>query len=318
MNLSNRYTDRLRKVLLLANQEAQRLNHEYIGTEHLLLGLVKEGSGVAAHVLKNLDVDLRKIRIEAEKLLQSGPEMVTMGRLPQTPRAKQVLRYAEEEAQQLQHHYVGTEHFLLGLIRENEGVAAQVLINLGLQLDEVRKEILQLIGAGAKGRDAVGPPLDHPDSAYSPSADIPDWIPPQPARPITQLTGMAHAAIAIVLMGSAWLTSSSWYRLESTESELAGLLADRAHLQDLIATEGGDTAQPAPKVRDYLHFLEGKYSGSQRPDPLELAEMQVFLRREEWILKGESRRCWAMIIAVPLFGLGISIAIYLFWRTTSK
>ena len=83
-----RFTDRARKVMQLANQEAQRFNHEYIGTEHILLGLVKEGSGVAANVLKNLDVDLRKIRLEVEKLVQSGPEMVTMGKLPQTPRAK--------------------------------------------------------------------------------------------------------------------------------------------------------------------------------------------------------------------------------------
>lgn len=83
-----RFTDRARKVMQLANQEAQRFNHEYIGTEHMLLGLVKEGTGVAANVLKNLDVDLRKIRLEVEKLVQSGPEMITMGKLPQTPRAK--------------------------------------------------------------------------------------------------------------------------------------------------------------------------------------------------------------------------------------
>lgn len=105
-----RFTDRARKVMQLANQEAQRFNHEYIGTEHILLGLVKEGSGVAANVLKNLDVDLRKIRLEVEKLVQSGPEMVTMGKLPQTPRAKKVIEYSMEEARNLNHNYVGTEH----------------------------------------------------------------------------------------------------------------------------------------------------------------------------------------------------------------
>jgi len=93
-----RFTDRARKVMQLANQEAQRFNHEYIGTEHILLGLVKEGSGVAANVLKNLDIDLRKIRLEVEKLVQSGPEMVTIGKLPQTPRAKKVIEYSMEEA----------------------------------------------------------------------------------------------------------------------------------------------------------------------------------------------------------------------------
>jgi ATP-dependent Clp protease ATP-binding subunit ClpC len=146
-----RFTDRARKVMQLANQEAQRFNHEYIGTEHILLGLVKEGSGVAANVLKNLDVDLRKIRLEVEKLVQSGPEMVTMGKLPQTPRAKKVIEYSMEEARNLNHNYVGTEHILLGLLREQEGVAAQVLMNLGLKLDEVRDEVLNLLGHGLEG-----------------------------------------------------------------------------------------------------------------------------------------------------------------------
>jgi ATP-dependent Clp protease ATP-binding subunit ClpC len=141
-----RFTDRARKVMQLANQEAQRFNHEYIGTEHILLGLVKEGSGVAANVLKNLEVDLRKIRLEVEKIVQSGPDMVTMGKLPQTPRAKKVIEYAMEEARNLNHNYVGTEHLLLGLLREQEGVAAQVLMNLGLRLEDVRDEVLTLLG----------------------------------------------------------------------------------------------------------------------------------------------------------------------------
>src|SRR5947209_1016314 len=143
-----RFTDRARKVMQLANQEAQRFNHEYIGTEHILLGLVKEGSGVAANVLKNLDVDLRKIRLEVEKIVQTGPgsEMVTMGKLPQTPRAKKVIEYSIEEARNLNHNYVGTEHLLLGLLREQEGVAAQVLMNLGLKLEDVREEVLNLLG----------------------------------------------------------------------------------------------------------------------------------------------------------------------------
>ncbi len=143
-----RFTDRARKVMQLANQEAQRFNHEYIGTEHVLLGLVKEGSGVAANVLKNLDVDIRKIRLEVEKLVQSGPEMVTMGKLPQTPRAKKVIEFSMEEARNLNHNYVGTEHILLGLLREQEGVAAQVLMNLGLKLEDVREEVLNLLGHG--------------------------------------------------------------------------------------------------------------------------------------------------------------------------
>src|SRR5215212_9582613 len=151
-----RFTDRARKVMQLANQEAQRFNHEYIGTEHVLLGLIKEGSGVAANVLKNLDVDLRKIRLEVEKLVQSGPDMVTMGKLPQTPRAKKVIEYSMEEARNLNHNYVGTEHILLGLLREQEGVAAQVLMNLGLKLEEVREEVLNLLGHGIEGAEGSG------------------------------------------------------------------------------------------------------------------------------------------------------------------
>ena len=146
-----RFTDRARKVMQLANQEAQRFNHEYIGTEHMLLGLVKEGTGVAANVLKNLGVDLRKIRLEVEKLVQSGPEMITMGKLPQTPRAKKVIEFSMEEARNLNHNFVGTEHILLGLLREHEGVAAQVLMNLDLKLEDVREEVLNLLGNGLEG-----------------------------------------------------------------------------------------------------------------------------------------------------------------------
>ncbi len=150
-----RFTDRARKVMALANQEAQRFNHEYIGTEHILLGLVKEGSGVGATVLKNLDIDLRKVRLEVEKLVKSGPDMVTMGKLPQTPRAKKVIEYAIEEARNLGHNYVGTEHLLLGLLRERDGVAAQVLMNLGLKLEEVREEVLNLLGAGVESESST-------------------------------------------------------------------------------------------------------------------------------------------------------------------
>ncbi|MBM4105358.1 MAG: ATP-dependent Clp protease ATP-binding subunit [Phycisphaerae bacterium] len=153
-----RLTDRARKVMALANQEAQRFNHEYIGTEHILLGLVKEGSGVGANVLKNLGIDLRKVRLEVEKLVKSGPEMVTMGKLPQTPRAKKVIEYAIEEARNLNHNYVGTEHLLLGLLREHDGVAAQVLLNLGLKLEEVREEVLNLLGAGVENEEQGGQP----------------------------------------------------------------------------------------------------------------------------------------------------------------
>ncbi|MFO0175338.1 MAG: Clp protease N-terminal domain-containing protein, partial [Planctomycetota bacterium] len=147
----DRFTDRAKKVMSFARQEAMKFNHEYIGTEPILLGLVQEGSGVAANVLKNMTVDLEKIRHEVEKIVKTGPSMVPMGQLPFTPRAKKVLELSLEEASQLSHNYIGTEHLLLGLIRENEGIAAQVLTNLGVKLDEVREEVLEFLGASDSG-----------------------------------------------------------------------------------------------------------------------------------------------------------------------
>ncbi|MBT3278246.1 MAG: ATP-dependent Clp protease ATP-binding subunit [Phycisphaerales bacterium] len=155
-----RFTERARKVRSLANQEAQHFNHEYIGTEHILLGLVKEGSGVGANVLKRLGVELHKVRMEVEKLVKPGPDMVTMGKLPHTPRAKKVFEYSIEEARALNHNYVGTEHLLLGLLRESEGIAAQVLLNLGIRLDEVRDEVLNLLGAGPDAPESMDELMD--------------------------------------------------------------------------------------------------------------------------------------------------------------
>ena len=164
----DRFTDRARKVMGLARQEAQRFNHEYIGTEHILLGLVQEGSGVAANVLKNMDVDLKKIRQEVEKLVQTGNNLVTMGQLPFTPRAKKVLELSLEEANNLGHNYIGTEHLLLGLLRESESVAAKVLTNLGLKLEDVRDEVLDFLGAEPLNpnteKASVTPPTTNPKS----------------------------------------------------------------------------------------------------------------------------------------------------------
>src|SRR5262245_4716360 len=159
-----RFTDRARKVMQLANQEAQRFNHEYIGTEHILLGLVKECSGVGAYVLKNLNIDLPKIRREVEQIVQFGPDAVTTGRLPKSPRAEQAIKYAIEEARNLNHNYVGTEHLLLGLLREQEGVAAQVLMNLGLKLEDVRGEVFTILGENLEESKTPSRRMDAPVS----------------------------------------------------------------------------------------------------------------------------------------------------------
>lgn len=139
------FTERARHVMELANKEAYRLNHHYIGTEHILLGFIKEGNGIGANALKNLDTDLQKIRLEVEKIVQAGPDMVAEGRLPVTPRAKKVIEYAIAESRGMNTNYIGTEHLLLGMFREQEGVAAQVLTNMGLKLETVRKEIVRIL-----------------------------------------------------------------------------------------------------------------------------------------------------------------------------
>ncbi len=148
----DRFTDRAKKVMNLARQEAQRFNHEYLGTEHILLGLVQEGSGVAANVLKNMGIDLNKSRMEVEKIVKTGPSMVTTGQLPLTPRAKKVLELSMEEAGNLGHNYIGTEHLLLGLIKENEGIAAQALLNLVATLEGVRDAVLDYYAARDLGQ----------------------------------------------------------------------------------------------------------------------------------------------------------------------
>lgn len=150
----NRFTERARKVILLAKEEAKRFNHDYMGTEHILLGLIREGEGVAAAVLQNLGLSPESIRMEVEKLVQPGPTTLVSGDIPFTPKAKKVIELAMDEARNLGHNYIGTEHLLLGLIREGEGVAAQVLQNLGLDLDKVRSEVMNLLGSGTPNAQA--------------------------------------------------------------------------------------------------------------------------------------------------------------------
>ncbi|MBE0478356.1 ATP-dependent Clp protease ATP-binding subunit [Candidatus Aerophobetes bacterium] len=142
----NRFTEKARRVILLAREEAKRLDHDYLGTEHLLLGLIREGEGVAALSLQSLGVDLGQVRQEVERAVGRGGGSLFLGQIPFTPRAKKVLELAVNEARNLGHNYIGTEHLLLGLIREGEGVAAQILTNLGVELERVREEVVALIG----------------------------------------------------------------------------------------------------------------------------------------------------------------------------
>jgi ATP-dependent Clp protease ATP-binding subunit ClpC len=143
----DRFTDRAKKVMSFARQEAQKFNHEYIGTEHILLGLVQEGSGVAANVLKNMTVDLDKIRHEVEKIVKTGPRWSPWASCRSRRAPRRCSSCRSRRPAKLGHNYIGTEHLLLGLIRENEGIAAQVLMNLGVKLEEVREEVLEFLGA---------------------------------------------------------------------------------------------------------------------------------------------------------------------------
>ncbi len=148
----DRFTERARKVIILAKEEAKRFNHDYIGTEHILLGLIKEGESVAAAVLQNLGLSLDTIRLEVEKLVQFGPSTIVSGDIPFTPKAKKVIELAMDEARRLGHNYIGTEHLLLGLIKEGEGVASHVLMNVGLDLNKVRAEVIKLLGSTTPGQ----------------------------------------------------------------------------------------------------------------------------------------------------------------------
>src|SRR5262252_4759274 len=155
-----RFTDRARRVVVLAQEEARTLNHDYIGTEHILLGLIGEGEGVAAKALESLGISLEAVRQQVEEIIGQG-QQAPSGHIPFTPRAKKVLELALREAQQLGHNYIGTEHLLLGLIREGEGVAAQVLVKLGADLNRVRQQVIQLLH-GYQGKEP-GPPATPPE-----------------------------------------------------------------------------------------------------------------------------------------------------------
>src|SRR5665648_1018762 len=164
-----RFTEKARRVVVLAQEEARKLNQNYIGTEHLLLGLIREEDGIAAKALESLSISLEDVHLQVEELIGRGTYVPT-GHIPFTPRAKKVLELSLREALQLGHNYIGTEHILLGLIREGEGVAAQVLVKLGADLNRVRQQVLQLLsgyqgkepGEGAAGGRGEGAPSSSP------------------------------------------------------------------------------------------------------------------------------------------------------------
>src|SRR3984957_3025054 len=151
-----RFTERARQVVVLAQEEARTLKHNYIGTEHILLGLLREEEGLAARVLESLDITVERVRAQVVRIVGSGEE-VTSGQIPFTPRAKKVLELALREALSLGHNYIGTEHILLGLVRENEGVAARILRDCGADAERIRNEVIRAI-PGAEPDPGRAPP----------------------------------------------------------------------------------------------------------------------------------------------------------------
>jgi ATP-dependent Clp protease ATP-binding subunit ClpC len=160
--LFERFTDRARRVVVLAQEEARMLNHNYIGTEHILLGLIHEDEGIACRALESLGISLGAVRSQVEEIIGRG-QAVPSGHIPFTPRAKKVLELSLREALQLGHNYIGTEHILLGLVREGEGVAAQVLQKLGADLHRVRSQVMQLLGSGAESSPGPSEAADPKD-----------------------------------------------------------------------------------------------------------------------------------------------------------
>ena len=191
------FTDRVRKVLQMAREEAARLHHEYVGTEHILLGLIREGEGVAAAVLQNLNVDLDDIQQKIEETVKKGKAAAAAGPdLPYTSRAKKVLELAMTEARELNHSYVGTEHLLLGLLREEKGIAAQVLTDAGVSLEASRAETLRLLGSDMPQPAAGGTP---PQQAAQPKAEKKSKTPALDhfCRDLTQLAAEGQLTVFV-------------------------------------------------------------------------------------------------------------------------
>src|SRR3954466_13029745 len=193
-----RFTERARQVVVLAQEEARTLKHNYIGTEHILLGLLREEEGLAARVLESLDITVERVRAQVVRIVGSGEE-VTSGQIPFTPRAKKVLELALREALSLGHNYIGTEHILLGLVRENEGVAARILLDFDADSEKIRNEVIRMLSgpggrrqggggeaggaAGARGgRGGAGARAGGGGGEETPPPSAPPPAPPTPTR----------------------------------------------------------------------------------------------------------------------------------------
>ena len=274
-----KFTERARKVLSLAQEEAQRFNHNYIGTEHLLLGLVREGDGVAAKVLMHLGVELDKARSAVEFIIGRGDRIV-LGEVGLTPRAKKVIELAVDEARRLNHHYVGTEHLLLGLIREGEGIAAGVLESLGVNLEKVRRATIEVLSGGAVGAPGSWTPGATGRSRSRPRPDLGKFT--DQARRIIRDTlvearerdqreaGTGHTLLALLAEedgAAAWALRESGVNLEAArqavERELGPRPTPGATSANGPVTLGADSLRMIALAADEASAMNDRFVGSE-------------------------------------------------------
>lgn len=285
-----RFTDRARKVMQLANQEAQRLGFEYIGTEHVLLGLIKEGSGVAALVLKNLDVDLHNLQLDVEKaILRSHAQGVADPRSPQRPRAKKTIEHAMEEAQKLGHYYLGNEHILLGLLREADDPAALVLSAHGVTLQRTRDELAILFPAGPPSRP---PPRE--------VEDLPAELVPIAAELDAQIDRMTAATLKAVadqdFEMAASLHESENQRQCERQMLLRDWMADRRAKSAWLPELPIAVIELAQTINDQRNWA----ALPQLADALEAAGCTDAELINHCRQPGEhSRNCWVVDLLIP-------------------
>lgn len=247
----DKFTERARKVLALAQEEAQRFNHSYIGTEHILLGLIREGDGVAAKVLNSLGVELPTVRRAVEHIVGRGDRIV-LGEVGMTPRAKKVMELAVDEARRLNHHYIGTEHILLGLIREGEGIAAGALTSLGVTLENVRAHTLQILGSS--GHTVYTQPEQEPEA---PAGGVRSNVVTcrLDDRTLDAIDALVEAGVRTTRSeAAAWLIAAGieanrelFARVNATVAEIRRL---RAEAQAIAQQVVGGEAPPAPGAEE--------------------------------------------------------------------
>src|SRR5579863_5796686 len=245
-DMFERFTDRARRVVVLAQEEARMLNHNYIGTEHILLGLIREGEGVAARALESLGISLEAVRQQVEEIIGQGQAMPS-GHIPFTPRAKKVLELSLREALQLGHNYIGTEHILLGLIREGDGVAAQVLAKLGADLNRVRQQVIQLL----HGYHSKEPTSATAGAFESRLSAVEERVGIAPATP-----ELDQQILQARIDRNAAAAAEDYERAASLSDRERQLLADKGAHHELWAAEHPDLPSLVEKVRQLSEEVE--------------------------------------------------------------